>query len=201
MADSSATALLKQLGAFLFIPFSFLFFKEDKFSVKKIIALLCGIGGIAALNVTADGFSLGTGEILVICASFCGVISSIMSKKSLQTIDPIALTGTSQLFGGIVLTVLGLSLGGGIQHFSIKSALVFLYICTASIVGYCLWNVLLKLGDLSELLILKFTEPVFAAIFGAILLSEDIFNIRFACALILTTLGIIVTNFKQKSRL
>lgn len=134
MADSSSTALLKQLGAFLFIPFSFLFFKEDKFSIKKLVALFCGIAGIAVLNITSDGFSLVLGEILVIIASFSNVVSSIISKNALNTVGAYSLAGTSQLFGGILLTVLGFSLGGRITSFSFGAIMIFVYICISSTV-------------------------------------------------------------------
>ena len=81
MVDSGKTALLKQLGALLFICFSFLFFKEDKFSLKKLAGAVLGICGIVALNTEALCFSLGAGELLIICASFCTVIANISSKK------------------------------------------------------------------------------------------------------------------------
>ena len=58
----------------------------------------------------------------------------------------------------------------------------------------------IKIRQPSELLILKFAEPIFAAIFGALLLGEDIFNFRFIIALGLTTFGIIITNLKYKAK-
>ena len=197
MADSSSTALLKQLGAFLFIPFSFLFFKEDKFSVKKLIALLLGIAGIAVLNITSDGFSLGFGEILVIIASFSSIISGIISKTALNTVGAYSLTGISQLFGGVFLTLLGFSLGGRITSISFGAIMIFVYICASSTVAYCLWNLLLKRANLSYLLILKFAEPIFAAVFSAILLAENIFTLRFLFALILTSVGIVISNLRR----
>ena len=44
--DSAKTALIKQLGALLYVCFAFLFIKEEKFSVLKILGTLMGFGGI-----------------------------------------------------------------------------------------------------------------------------------------------------------
>lgn len=194
MADSSVTALLKQIGVFIFIPFSFLFFKEDKFKINNIFSAVCGFAGIAALSVKGDGISLGTGEMLVIAASLCSVASGVVGKNVMKTVNPVTMTGYSQIFGGIVLTAIGIMLGGHISVVSLQACAVFCYICTASIFGYCIWNYLVKNHDLSRLFIIKFLEPVFAAVFGAILLGEDIFNIRFVIALLLTGAAIVISQ-------
>ena len=197
MADSSVTALLKQLGAFVFIPVSFLFFKEDKFTVKKLIGAICGFGGIVVLNFTPTGFRIGVGEILIILASLCSVMSNIFSKNAMKTVDSLVLTGYPQLMGGIVLFLGAFLSGGRIAEVSPKAIFVLAYICTASILAYCIWNHLVKDNDLSGLLIVKFLEPVFAAVFGAVLLGEDIFNIRFLLALVFIGIAVAITNRRK----
>ena len=58
--DSSKTAILKQIAPLLFTCFSFLFVKNEKFSVTKIIGALVGFCGIIAINTGTSfrGFSL-----------------------------------------------------------------------------------------------------------------------------------------------
>ena len=72
--------------------------------------------------------------------------------------------------------------------------------CIASIHGYCLWFWLLKDGELSKMFIIQFAEPVFASIFGALLLGEDIFNIQFVVAFVLIFAGIYISNITPKKR-
>ena len=67
--DSSKTALIKQLGALIYVCFAFLFFKDEKFSVIKIIGALIGFGGIVAINYSPVGLSFSIGDILIIGAS------------------------------------------------------------------------------------------------------------------------------------
>ena len=77
---------------------------------------------------------------------------------------------------------------------------VFAYICTASMTGYVLWNYILKTSDLSNMFIIKFAEPLFACVFGAILLHENIFQWQYLIAFILISTGVILGNKTQKER-
>lgn len=199
---SSKAALLKQVGALFYVCFSFLFIKEDKPNVKKLIAATIGFLGIFVLNITEDGFSLSLGDILILLSSFCTIFSNVISKKIFKSVDPITATGISQLFGGILILAIGAVMGGSVS-FELKTAWIMLYILAASIVSYCIWYGILKKGELSSLFIIKFTEPVFAAIFGAILLKEDIWNIKYLLAFILVGGGIVISNvsFAKKIKL
>lgn len=71
---------------------------------------------------------------------------------------------------------------------------IYIYICTASIFSYCIWFSIVKKAELSKLFIIKFAEPVFACIFGAILLGENIFKIQYIAAFVLISLGIYISN-------
>lgn len=199
MVESGKTALLKQLGALLFICFSFLFFKEDKFSIFKLIAALLGLCGIVVLNL--DGASwhvtLGIGEVLVIAASLCTVVSNVSGKHLTRHMSPLVMTGYTQLAGGVVLTVAGLIGGGSFGSLSWKGVLIFGYILLASTLGYGMWYSLLKSNDLSKLFIIKFLEPVFAAIFGILLLQEG-FSITYVIAFVLTVAAILVSHLEKK---
>lgn len=196
LTDSSKTAILKQIGVLLYICFSFLFFKEDRPSVKKVLAALMGLSGIAVINANPGGISFNIGDILIIGASCCTVISNVISKKVFTTVKPVTATGVSQLFGGIVLLAAGKMAGGSI-NFHIGQSAVFVYICLASVISYCIWYMVVKQADLSELFIIKFSEPIFAAVFGALILNENIFKIQYLLAFILIGGSIFITNKKQ----
>ena len=85
-------------------------------------------------------------------------------------------------------------MGGKILSFSWKAFGVFAYICSASMTGYILWNYILKTSELSNMFIIKFAEPLFACIFGAILLQENIFQGQYLIAFVLISLGILLGN-------
>jgi len=200
LTDSSKTALIKQIGALFYVCFSFLFIKEDTPTVKKIVAAAVGFLGIIALNISSDGFSLSVGDLLILCASFCTVFSNVISKKVFEKVSPITSTGISQLFGGIVLLVIGMAMGGNVYFKWDTSLWIMAYICAASIVSYCIWFGIVKSGELSKLFIIKFAEPVFACIFGALILGENIWKIQYLIAFLLISGGIWISNTKHKKK-
>lgn len=193
----SKTAILKQLGALFYVCFSALFVKEDKLTKTKLAGVLLGFFGIVVINVDSAGVHINIGDILIIAASFCTIFSNVIGKKLFKTVDPIAATGVSQLFGGVVLLIVGITLGGSVQ---MKDSLwIMLCICVASVISYCLWYGTVKQGELSKLFVIKFAEPLFAAIFGWILLAENTLNVNYIVALILISAGIMIANKKQKA--
>ena len=200
ITDSSKTALLKQIGALIYVCFSFIFFKEDRPTVQKIVGALVGFLGIVALNFSTDGFSFSIGDVFILCASFCTVFSNVISKKVFEKVSPITATGISQLFGGIVLFIAGALMGGSVKFPLDASIGVMVYICLASIFSYCIWYEILKHGELSKLFIIKFAEPVFACIFGALILGEDILKLQYLIAFLLISGGICISNLAKKKK-
>lgn len=197
LTDSSKSAILKQVGPLFYVCFSFLFFKDDKLTVRKLVGAILGFAGIIAINTSADGVAFQVGDALVIGASFCTVFSNVVSKKLFQKVEPITATGCSQLFGGMILLSAGKVSGGQMSFTFDSSAWIFGYICLASIFGYCIWFMIVKKGELSKLFIVKFAEPVFAAVCGAFLLGEDIFKVQYLAAFVLIALGIYVSQRKK----
>ena len=194
LTDSSKTAILKQVGVLFYVCFSSMFFKEDKLTAKKLIGVLIGFVGIVAINANIDGISFNIGDALIIAASFCTIFSNVISKKVFRTVKPITSTGISQLFGGIVLLITGNLLDGGMDFVFNQSAFIMMYICLASIFSYLIWFTVVKNGELSKLFIIKFAEPVFACVFGAVFLGENIFKIQYLIALLLISSGIYISN-------
>lgn len=198
LTESSKTALIKQIGALIYICFSFLFVREDRPTPQKILAALIGFGGIIALNITRDGISFSLGDGLVLCASFCTVFSNVISKQVFRKVSPITATGISQLFGGLVLLIAGRLLGGRVTFRADASVWIMVYICGASIVSYCIWFTVVKRGELSKLFIIKFAEPVFACLFGMIILGENIWRIQYLVAFLLISGSILLAHLNWK---
>ena len=198
--DSSKSALIKQLGSLLYVCFAFLFFKSEKFSVWKIIGAVIGFGGIVAINFNPNGLSFSIGDILVVGASVCVVVGSVITKKTVENNSPFFVTGISQFAGGVVLIIASLCMGGSFLAFNIEGLAVFLYICTASSIAYPLWNYILRTSDLSNMFIIKFAEPLFACVFSAMLLGEEILKVQYLIAFILISVGIILGNKQAKPK-
>ena len=198
LTSGSKAAILKQLGPLLYACFSFLFIKTESFSIYKIIGAVVGFCGILVINLGGDMGGLSVGDILILLASLCTVVSLILTGKSVYGTSPLWVTGLSQLLGGVTLFVLALIMGGSFPVFTAYSTAVFAYICFASTTAYTLFFYIQKNVPLSKLFIIKFAEPFFACVFSAALLHENIFRIQYPIAFILISLGIIMA-YKEKN--
>lgn len=197
MTDGSKTAILKQVGVLFYVCFAPLFFKDDKITLVKIVGVILGFAGIIAINSGTGSLTFGVGDAFIILASFCTVFSNIISKKVFSEVDPVVSTGVSQLFGGVVLLIVGVFMGGSVSL--THSYWIFAYIILASTVSYCMWFTVVKSAQLSKLFIIKFAEPVFAAVFGAFILGENILKIEYLIAFVLICAGIMISNKKKKA--
>ena len=200
LTDSSKTAILKQSASLLYVCFAFLFFKDESFSASKIIGAVVGFCGVVAINISASSWAFGLGEGLILIASVATVTANIISRKSVQNASPFWLTGISQLFGGIVLLFVALAMGGKLPDFNPKGTLVFTVMCVGTIASYVLWYNALKTCPLSRMFIIKFAEPIFACIFSAILLGENIFKLQYLIAFILISSGIMIGHIKKERK-
>jgi len=197
MVESGRAAILKAVGPLFYICFSFLIIRDEKFSIGKMLGAVMGFLGIAAMNTDAvGGFSIHPGDLMMIGASLLGIISNLLGKKAMNCNSPVMVTGVSQLFGGVVLSGLALVLGASAMKISAAGLIVFAYICFASIVAYCIWYRIMKLIPLSEMYLIKFLEPVFACVFGAVCLGETLFRMEYLIALILICAGITIGQSK-----
>ena len=136
---------------------------------------------------------------MIILASISGICASLFCKKAIKKTSPIMVTGVSQLFGGVVLLALAKLLNAPPISFSSEGVFILCCICLASIVSYCIWYYAMGKILLSKMYILKFAEPFFACIFGAIMLKENIFTLQYLLAFILIITGVIIgVNNKPK---
>ena len=79
-------------------------------------------------------------------------------------------------------------------QFNNTAILIFAYICIASIASYTLWYYVLRNNSLSKMFIIKFAEPLFACVFGAVILGENILKWQYLIAFLLISFGIILGN-------
>ena len=204
LTDGSKTAIIKQLGAIFYICFAGLFFKEDKMTKNKLLGLVLSVMGILVINVSATGIAFHLGDVLILGASFCTVFSNVVSKKVFRYVEPIVSTGVSQLFGGVILMIVGAMAGSNVVDVLPRNAAdlgVFVVIVFASVISYALWFVTVKKENLSRLFIIKFSEPLFAALFSWIIIGEDILKLNYLLAFIFISAGIMVANLSKRTKI
>ncbi|MDO4535074.1 MAG: DMT family transporter [Clostridium perfringens] len=190
-------AILNGTGTFFSIIIAHFLYKNDKITLNKTIGCVIGFVGVILVNLTGNFFEQGfnfKGDGLIILSTFISSAAAIYGKTLSQKQDTFIITGYQLFIGGIVLTVLGFSLGGNLGGFNLISTSLLIYMAMLSAVAFLLWTLLLKYNKVGKIAVFNFLIPVFGSILSAVFLNESIFNIKTFIALILVCIGIFLVN-------
>lgn len=194
--------ILSGSSAFFSILVATLVFKQEKLTLKKVIACIIGFIGVVVVNL--NGLKLNFnffGDAFVIFSAISLAFSSVLMKIYSKYENPVVLSGYQFIIGGLVMVAIGLVFGGTISFESMKGVGILIYLAFLSAVAYALWGILLKYNPVSKITIFSFMTPVFGVILSKLILTEaskvSLFNVLIALALICA--GIITINY-QKSK-
>lgn len=195
-------AILNPTSTFMMVILAHFFYKDDKLTFRKTLGCIVGFLGIIIVNLSGDVNSQSSflGEGCLIISALAFAIGSIISKEATKIeSNPMIVTGYQLLIGGFILIVFGL-IGGGKLHVTSTSAfMLFLYLALLSSIAFSLWTTLFKYNPVSKVSIFNFLTPIFGTILSALILSEDVFNLKNISALILVCFGIYIVN-KPKTK-
>ena len=199
------SSVLNGLGVFFTILAACFIFRTEKFNLVKLAGCLLGFGGIVLINIGGDftfDFTF-LGEGCVILSGLSSAVAAGFVKIFSKHENTTALCGYQFFFGGIVLTIIGLSLGGEISGISVGAVFLLIYLAFLSACAFTLQGTLLKYNPVSKVAVFKSTNPIFGALFSAIILKEydQLLSIFTLIALALVCLGIFIINkFGEKRK-
>lgn len=204
LANTSGTkgSIINSTSTFFALLFSCLVFRQERLNIQKIIGCVIGFAGVVIVNFSTGSQSgisfFGEGFILFSAASYA--VSSVLIKRFSQSENPVTLSGWQFIFGGMIMTLVGLIFGGNLTSVSPKGVLLVLYLAFLSAAAYTLWGILLKYNEVSKIAVFGFMTPVFGCLFSALLLGErhSVSGVQTIIALALVSLGIIIVNLKRK---
>lgn len=191
-------SILEGVNVFAAIFVACCIFRHEKLTMQKIIGSLIGFAGVVFVNINGgdmgSGFSL-LGEGAIILSTVAYAFSSVMIKSYSKEENPVVLSGYQFAAGGIIMTVIGLGMGGRLTTVSAKGLGVLVYLALVSAVAYSLWGILLKYNPVSRISVFGFMNPVFGVILSALLLGEaDSLSATCLVALFLVCMGIWIVN-------
>ena len=123
-------------------------------------------------------------------------ISTVLVKLISDRESVMTITAYQTLFGGFVLILMGMALGGEVSGGDFKSVCLMLYMSILSTGSFSIWTILLKYNPVGQVAIYGFTIPIFGVLFSAIFLGEQIVSIQNIAALVLVSAGIWLTYRK-----
>lgn len=189
-------------SAFFGVLIASLIFRQEKLTVKKIVACILGFAGIVLVNLNGLELTMNfLGDGFVIFSAIALATSSVFMKKFSKYEDPVLISGYQFIVGGIFLMILGFALGGRIVVNFPAAVGVLLYLAALSAVAYALWGLLLKFNPVSRVTVFSFTTPIFGTILSEIMLSESSGTkpLNLVITLLLVSSGIFLLNYKPRS--
>lgn len=197
-------SIINGSNTLLVILVACLIFRQEKMSIRKMAGCVIGFAGVIVVCLNGQKIDMNLslmGEGSLFLGALAYAVSSCLMKIYSKKDNPVMLSGYQFFFGGIVMVILGLVMGGRLSTVSVKAVLMLLYLACISAVAYSIWGILLKHNPVSKVAIFGFTNPVFGVLLSAWWLGEGAKELGFkaAAALVLVCIGISIVNIKPKA--
>lgn len=194
------SSVIEGMSVFVCILVSALIFRLEKLTLAKMAGCILGTAGIIAINLDSSLVSdiNFTGDGFILISTVAYAISSVLIKRFSADTDTMMLSGWQFLFGGAVMSVIGLLLGGRFEYgnIGVEAVLMLMYLAFISACAYSIWSLLLKYNPVSKIAVFGFMNPVCGVLLSAVLLgeTEQAFRLEAAAALVLISAGIFIVN-------
>ena len=191
------SAVLTSVSTFSSVILSALFFKNDRFGLRKLSGCTVGVIGIIIMTSGEglSGFSL-IGDGLVILSNISGAAGNIVTKKISGGRSPAKLAAWQLISGGAALIAAGSISGGRLVSESVSGILLLLYLAAMAGIAFLLWTMLLKYNPVSRVAVFSLLIPVFGTMWSGIFLKENIFTLNNSISLLFVCSGILLVNLK-----
>ena len=191
-------------SSFFAIFISSLIFKQEKLTVKKVVACIVGFAGIIAVNLQGLDFNMNfTGDAFVLFSSISLAFSSVLIKIFSKDEDPVVISGYQFMLGGAVMIIVGLIAGGKIDYVTPTGIAILVYLSFLSAIAYALWGMLLKYNPVSKVTIFSFMTPVFGVLLTKLMLPEEstVKLVNLLISLVLVCAGVFMLNYTRQKKL
>ena len=192
------SAIINGSQTFIAILMACLLFRYEKLTMQKFMGCLIGFAGVVVINFDPSGLTGGftlRGEGAILVAAIAYALSSALVKRYSQKESPVVLSGYQFVFGGIIMTICGLLMGGQLTGWCVKSVVLLVYMALISSVAYSVWGILLKHNPVGKVAVYSFTNPIFSVLLSFAFLGESSsFGWELVVALALVCGGIYLVN-------
>lgn len=201
ISSSINSSIIGQSGIFFGVILSCLFYKNEKFTLTKIIAFILGVAGliISQLDpanplVNPFGRFTLTGEGFMMIHGVCFAIATMIGRHVSGDLDSFVMTGWNLVTGSIMLCIIGMFMGGSFVSMSwtVPAFGYLLLLAVASAIPFSIWYWCTQYTEISKLSMYKFLIPVSGSVIG-ILFGED-FTWTLGLALIMVCSSIILIS-------
>lgn len=176
-------------------------FTDDRLTLRKLVGVLVGLGGILVMFGPAlwEGMESSTlGQLFIVVTAFCYAAGSVMARRSLANVAPLVAAGLSLLWAAALLTPVTLAVE---NPFEIDPSLyAWLGALGAAIfstgIAISLLFILIRRAGPNFAAANNYLAPVVSLTWGAIFLLEPITTIKII-ALLLLLAGIAIATWRS----
>ena len=182
--QSSTAGILMGIGPILTLILSHFFTKDDRFTLVKLISISIGFIGILFIfeidtlfNINSSNSIQLLSKFLIIIAALGYMVSNIIAYNTLKHIDSFSITFFATCYGALI-SIPFLFFSESIQpsNFSFESFLPILYLgIFPTALAFQLRYHITKTSGPVFLSYVAYLIPIFAIIWGFVLLSEKIY--------------------------
>ena len=133
------------------------------------------------------------GDGMIILNTVCAALAGLMTRGLGLRVDVFVGTGYSLFFGGVMLVVPGLLMGGVLPHITFEGVVILMLLVCISAMGFALYNKLLTCNPVGKVAIFNSLIPVVGAVTSCMCLGEP-FYWKYAVAAVLAMAGIYIIN-------
>ena len=208
---SSTAGMLMAIGPIITLIMSHFLTKNEKFSLMKFISIITGfVGVIFIFNINSldNLFSYSSldilAKLLVILAAFGYMFSNIIAYEKLTDIDSFSITTFATTFGAIFslpFFIYDVGINNFNYDFNYNSAYAIIYLgIFPTAIAFQFRYYITKTSGPVFLSYVAYLIPVFAVIWGYILLSEKI-GLHSLIGIILILFGVYLGQNKLMSKI
>lgn len=189
-------SIISGTTSFFQIAIAHFMYKNDRFTIRKAVGLSLGFLGVIMVNMGQGevSFDFGLGAWLMLLAMLFGALGNVLAKSEAERMELLYMTGYQMMLGGLGLLLIGIMQAGWMPFaFSLKAALILVFLMFVSAAGFILWNSVMKYNEVGKVSMYLSLTPVFGVMISTLTLGERIsFMALLSLAFVAT--GIIVVN-------
>lgn len=204
ITSSISASIIGQSGIFFGVVLAHFFYKNDKLTWQKWIALLVGFIGMTLSQMQSGssianifrGFHLqGEGYMLIHGLVFA--IATMIGKKIASSLNSFVMTGWNLIIGSTALCMVGLFMGGRPNAFvwSWKAFGILIILAFASAIPFGIWYWCTQYMPISRLSMYKFIIPISGSVIA--LFFGEKFTLTLGIGLVLVCASIIWISIEK----
>jgi len=193
--DSATVSILMATSPIFALVFSHFFTSDDRFTVFKCFSVVLGFAAVLTLSLPTGDMAEGDlmAKAATLMAAMSYVIAGLLTRRLTENLGVPSITSIVLFLSAVLLAPFAISEGfSAIDQYSTNTlfSIVYLGVFSTAMALLIRYSLILQVGY-TFVSFVGFLVPVFAVVFGAVLLGERLSaNAYFSLVLVLLALAV-----------